>query len=203
MLFMTFAAPGYDKHGIYPHIFIAGKARQLADWASQTVKHQAELDQAIEAGKLAVLRLSLRLFPLSLEHLAFLKRTLKETLEPLAVRLAAAPPKDEIIGAPSYNDFIYVLPALVDFWTYCDFFRHAIDTFLEDETDRSQVLAARRRWIRRYLPMKAKLRERTTVMELNDWWLSRCKAAAEFLIVPRNGPIAFRAHDFMVDFIAH
>ncbi|OBZ79240.1 hypothetical protein A0H81_00380 [Grifola frondosa] len=110
----------------YPHLFIAVKARTLADWAVQSSENQERLFDAINTGgPSGVLDLALSVSPLTLNDLTFLRHTRTSILEPAIKYLETkCGPSDEI--DPSFTVCHNVTLLLTNYWIYCDLFYHNI-----------------------------------------------------------------------------
>ncbi|OBZ80072.1 hypothetical protein A0H81_00397 [Grifola frondosa] len=110
----------------YPHLFIAIKARVLADWAVQSAANRESLHTAIIAGgPQGVLDLALSISPLTLADLVFLRTVRLTVLDPaLAVLdpMCGGPP-----DAPAVITVCTNVPlSMINYWIYCDLFHHTI-----------------------------------------------------------------------------
>lgn len=112
-----------SKPGLHPqpHLFIAIKARKLADWAVDKAhpKRRADLGDAIKAGPAMLLKLALEVDPLSLsDHLraSWVKRMVLDPItEEMNTECGVGPSACEDVGL-----------AILNFWIYCDLSHHTI-----------------------------------------------------------------------------
>ncbi|OBZ79304.1 hypothetical protein A0H81_00412 [Grifola frondosa] len=110
----------------YPHVFIAVKARALADWAIQSPENRNRLSTAITTGgPVRLCDLALSISPLTLDDLAFLRITCITVLEPAITILKGK------CDVSSVDDSLFprchnITLSVINFWIYCDLFHHNI-----------------------------------------------------------------------------
>ncbi|KAG8881891.1 hypothetical protein FRB97_008938 [Tulasnella sp. 331] len=126
LLFRLACSP-YTGLQPYPHLLLATKARQLVDWAVQDDSRRDELLRAIKGGCDKVLKLGLKISPLTVEDLRRLHRARVDVLIPLSQEMdpicgPASRPKD----AEEITVCENLILALTNFWLYCDMFHHRI-----------------------------------------------------------------------------
>ncbi|KAG9007214.1 hypothetical protein FRB93_008037 [Tulasnella sp. JGI-2019a] len=132
----------------YPHLLIAVKARQLADWAVQDVSHQQELLKAIKGGCEMVLQLGLKISPLTLNDLRRIHSARFNILIPLSEVL------DPKYG-PMSSDLTVctnLVLALTNFWIYCDLFHHSITEAYSSSPVNPLPATTRVAWLRFCVP---------------------------------------------------
>ncbi|OBZ78543.1 hypothetical protein A0H81_00408 [Grifola frondosa] len=112
----------------YPHLFIAIKARVLADWAVQSAANRKSLHAAIiTGGPQGVLDLALSISPLTLEDLTFLRTARLTVLDPAIEILEPMCGNIDDILDPDYETACSNVPlSMVNYWIYCDLFYHTI-----------------------------------------------------------------------------
>ncbi|KAG9023058.1 hypothetical protein FRB95_013746, partial [Tulasnella sp. JGI-2019a] len=132
----------------YPHLLLATKARNLADWAVQDGSRRGELLQAIKGGCESVLRLGLKISPLSLNDLRYIHTARFDILIPLSEEM------DPMYGPNSglFTVCSNLVLTLTNFWIYCDLFHHSISEGYSPSPIKPLSALTRRLWFRFCIP---------------------------------------------------
>ena len=110
----------------HPHLLLAGTARQIADWAVQSVDNRSELYEKLLQGNEGLVELAENVTRLTLKEIKALYAVkgdllygLTRVIETEVGRESSRSPAETICQEPEL--------ALINYWIYCGLFHHDID----------------------------------------------------------------------------
>ena len=110
----------------HPHLLIAGTARQIADWAVQSVNNRSELYEKLLRGNEGLVELAENVTRLTLKEIKALYAVKGDLLYELTRIIETDIGRESM---PESADTVCEDPelALLNWWIYCDLFHHDID----------------------------------------------------------------------------
>ena len=110
----------------HPHLLIAGTARQIADWAVQSVDNRSELHEKLLQGNKGLVELVENVTRLTLKEVKALYAVKGDLLYGLT-RIIETEVGRESEPVPQMTVCEEPELALLNYWIYCDLFHHDID----------------------------------------------------------------------------
>lgn len=132
--------------GLDPHIIVAYKTRQIADWAAQSDENKQALHQAVQSGKEAFLDLVLQLSPLTLDDLRRIHTFQRDVLVPLSKRYGRPGPAAKVGESDAY-----VLIGLVNLWVFGNLFHLNISSIYRPGTQNTLTDDTLQIWLENWL----------------------------------------------------
>lgn len=117
---------------------MAGTARQVANWATESEENKGNLQRAILQGSDGLLQLTLRIARLGLDDMRELHKARKAVVGPLANKLQE---NCEMCGEGRFykKHCTDITTALYDFVTYCELFFRDIHSFFDEASAKSPL----------------------------------------------------------------
>jgi hypothetical protein len=106
----------------HPHMLIAGTARQVADWAVQSIENRNHLHSALLRGLEGLTELCVEVAAMPLEDIRELHRTRLEVFEPFVdiIRI------EQRLLNPETPPILHPDLCILNHWIYCSLFHHNI-----------------------------------------------------------------------------
>ncbi|KAG9009519.1 hypothetical protein FRB93_005456 [Tulasnella sp. JGI-2019a] len=159
-LLLRLACSPYTGLQPYPHLLLAVKSRQLADWAVTDDSHRTKLHDTIREGPESMLKLALQVSPLTVDDLRRLHAARYDVLIPLSEQMDTRYGP----GAKLNKDWWTICENLVlsatNFWIYCDLFHHSLSAPYRSSNVTPLPAVMRRDWLKFCVPEERPRKER-------------------------------------------